>query len=813
MYIQVAVARKLAEYNDILTYHVPEVLKNQVQYGSIVTVPIGRGNQEVHGYVVEILETIADGSYKDMLAVQEKETLLTEELIQLAVWMSQYYLCPCYYVLEYMLPKFARNKKITYVVWNGDSDLSKTMLLFMDEKTQQMAVRIRSAERVSIEQLRRWDTNYEALLQQLVETELVHIESVLEQQGCAKQETIYKSCITVEDLEKTKESLGRAEKQWEVLRFLTYQGASSGKVLRNYWSNYTQLVKELEKKQLVKKEKIAVPRFHKENEIFRNEKNICLNIEQQQVLEQILGLVDTPKMELALLHGVTGSGKTEVYLRTLRYVLEQGKGAMVLVPEISLTPQLIGRFRAVLGESVEVLHSNMSDGERFDAWNRLRTGQTRVVVGVRSAVFAPVQNLGLIIMDEEHETTFKQSEPEPRYHARVAAKYRMEQMNGLLLLGSATPSVETYYYVQQGGGTLLTMHNRANKQPLPDVEIVNMAKEFQSGNRSIFSQRLAQTMEESLQKGEQVILFLNRRGFSSAIVCRECGHTITCEKCSIALTYHKKQQLAKCHYCDYMQAVPGKCPNCGSRFIRHMGSGTELVEEEVKKRWPWIQTDRMDLDTTQNKNAHQQILERFSRGETQVLIGTQMVAKGLDFPNVTTVGVLAADLILNLPDYTATERTFQLLTQVAGRAGRGDKPGQVIIQTYNPEHYSLLAAKQHDYMQFYQKEIQMRQLMEYPPFSYMIRILISDFSDKDLLEQMMDMTNRIAENYPEIELLGPSEAPISMIRKRYRYHVILKGKSLAQLREVAEYGKKIMSLSRKSKSLRILIDVEPSSVL
>jgi len=296
-------------------------------------------------------------------------------------------------------------------------------------------------------------------------------------------------------------------------------------------------------------------------------------------------------------------------------------------------------------------------------------------------------------------------------------------------------------------------------------------------------------------------------------LCRECGHTLTCEKCAIALTYHKEQQLAKCHYCDYMQPVPAKCPQCGSRFIRYMGSGTELVEEEVKKRWPWIRTERMDLDTTQNKNAHQEILERFARGETQILIGTQMVAKGLDFPNVTTVGVLAADMILNLPDYTASERTFQLLCQVAGRAGRGDKPGNVIIQTYNPEHYSLQAAQQHDYMQFYHKEVQMRQLMEYPPFSHMVRILLSDYSAENLLVYLQQMSRQIAEKYPQIEFLGPAEAPISMIRKRHRFHVILKGASLEVLREAAEYGQKVMNLSRKSKTLRILIDVEPSNVL
>ena len=817
MYIQVAVARKLADSQDVLTYHVPESLQSQIRYGSMVHVPMGRGNQVVQGYVVDILsnapEALSGSSYKDVLTVLESETLLNAELVELALWMSRYYLCPCYYVLEYMLPKFARTKKQEFAVWNGDSDLTAAQLLFLEPDAQALAETIRAAGELSLERLYKQHACAAQHLPQLVDAGLVHIAAGVTQQGSSKTETVYESCITPEQLEETKIKLGRAVKQWEILRYLTYEGPTNGKTLRSYWANYLPVIKELEKKQLVIGKKMQVQRFHDDNTVFRNTRELVLNTEQQSVLDTILKLVDSPRMECALLHGVTGSGKTEVYLRTLRYVLEQGKGAIILVPEISLTPQLIGRFRAVLGEYVEVLHSNLSDGERFDAWQRLRNGETRVVVGVRSAVFAPVQNLGLIIMDEEHESTFKQSEPDPRYHAREAARHRMEYNHGLLLLGSATPSVETYYNITAHGGTLLTMMHRAKQQPLPEVAIVNMAREFQTGNRSMFSQRLAQTIEDSLQNGEQVILFLNRRGFSSSILCRECGHTLVCEKCSIALTYHKEQQLAKCHYCDYMEPVPKQCPQCGSRFIRYMGSGTELVEEEVKKRWPWVTTERMDLDTTQNKNAHQQILERFARKETQILIGTQMVAKGLDFPNVTTVGVLAADMILNLPDYTASERTFQLLCQVAGRAGRGEKPGQVIIQTYNPEHYSVTSAQYHDYNRFYQKEIQMRELMEYPPFSYMVRILVSDYTAEGLEMQMAQMAETIAARYPQIEFLGPAEAPIAMIRKRHRHHVILKGTSLDLLREAAEYGQKVMKLLRKSKTLRILIDVEPSNVL
>ncbi len=815
MLVQVAIARKLPDHRDCFTYRVPEVLQSLIHWGSLVLVPVGRGNQQVNGYVTGYLEENGQTEYKEILEVLEPETLLTQELVELAVWMSTYYLCPCYYILTYMLPKFARSKMQEMVVWADESELAQATIALLEPEVAALANIIRQKKTVAHTVLKKTypQMDVDALLQQLQQAGLVRRSVVFQRQGSSKIASVYESCLEPAQLEEARKKLGRAVRQWELLRYLTYEGPTDGKGLCQYWPNYGGLTRVLIQKGLIRRRQVQMQRFHDETAVFHNEKTLTLNAEQQHALDVIVSSIDRMMGEIILLHGVTGSGKTEVYLRAIRHVLEQGNGAMVLVPEIALTPQLIGRFRAVLGEYVEVLHSNMSDGERFDAWQRLRKGETRVVVGVRSAVFAPIQNLRLIIMDEEHETTFKQSEPDPRYHAREVAKQRMQYNHGLLLLGSATPSVKTYYEIQQGGGTLLTMEQRAQQQPLPEVQVVNMAHEFQNGNRSMFSSVLIQTMEDSLRNGEQVILFLNRRGFSSSIVCRECGYTLTCEKCSIALTYHKEQELAKCHYCDYRTPTPKQCPHCGSRFIRYMGAGTELVAEELKKMWPWVTADRMDLDTTQNKDAHSQILERFARGETQVLIGTQMVAKGLDFPNVTAVGVLAADMILNLPDYTAAERTFQLLTQVAGRAGRGDKPGRVIVQTYNPEHYSILAAQDHDYRRFYQKEIQVRALMDYPPFCYMIRILVSDYHVEGILELLQKAADGVAEKYPDIRLLGPSEAPVGMVRKRHRFHLILKGKCLDSLREAAEYGQTLMNLSRKSKTLRILIDVEPSSVL
>ena len=815
MFVDVAVDRKLTDSYEFLTYEVPKHLEDEIDWGIPVIVPMGRGNQKVQGYVVDLNVTPKDPSirYKEIESLPAEQNLFDRNLVELAKWLSRYYLCPCYYILEYMLPKFARNQKKDFAVWNGDNDMVKAQLVFLPEKTGNVAAKIREKQSVSVMEIEKQFPGGKEALQELVAQNLIHIESRVEVTDHGKYTYEYESLIEPAQLEDAEKELKSAKKQFEILRYITYEGPCAEKELQRHWSGFRRLVKELEKKQLLKRKQIRVERFAQEHDFFYNKKVITLNEYQEDAVKRLAFYVDSPSAESALLYGITGSGKTEVYLRTIQHILKKGGGAIMLVPEISLTPQMIGRFHGALGEPIEVLHSNLSDGERYDAWKRLKNGETRVVIGVRSAVFAPVQNLRMIILDEEHETTFKQSEPDPRYHARTVAKKRMEQEKGLLLLGSATPSVESFYHAMVDDGHLITLPNRAKDQPLPEVDIIDMAKEFRGGNRSMFSTELEQAMEETLEKGEQMILFLNRRGFSRAVVCRECGHTLTCEKCSIALTYHKEQNLCKCHYCDYMEPVPKQCPSCGSRFIRYMGSGTEKLEEEVKKLLPGVKVSRMDLDTTKNRDAHATILEDFASGKTQILIGTQMVAKGLDFPNVTLVGVLAADTILNMPDYTAAERTFQLLTQVAGRAGRGDKPGRVLIQTYNPDHYSILAAKDHDYEEFYRKEIEIRKLMEYPPYQYLVRFLVSEIQEEGVLDEMIQMADEIRMRYEDIEMLGPSEAPVSMIRGRKRFHILFKGTSLDVLREAAEYGKRVMNLSRKSKTLRIIVDVEPSTVL
>lgn len=798
---------------EFLDYQVPADVESQIAIGIRVEIPLGRSNRPVAGYVVAIVPQEEGISYKAVLAVLEETPLLDEHLVQLALWVSQRYCAPAYYVLEYLLPKFARQKKETLYRWQGGWEAYQSRCIFFDENTDTIAKALLKGAKTDSQLQKLIKGNYHQAIANLTAQGIITSERYFKKQGGCKKNYSYESLLSPADLAKAEQTLGRAKKQFELLRYLTYEGAKSGEQLRGYWSNYLTLLKELQKKGFVAQKVIEPSRVQETAAVFQNRQTILLNDEQQAAVKVIDDLLTAGKYQGVLIHGVTGSGKTEIYLRAIKKALALGRGAIFLVPEIVLTPQLIGRFQGVLGEQVAVLHSNLSDGERYDVWQKLRKGLVKVVVGVRSAVFAPVQDLGLLILDEEHETTFKQSEPQPRYHAREVALKRAELLGAVVLLGSATPSVESYYRVSTGEYGLLELKERAQKQPMPQVELVDMAAEFKAGNRSIFSRALADAMEEALKKGEQVILYLNRRGFASAVLCRECGHTMMCPKCNIALTYHKAQNALKCHYCDYITQSPQNCPNCGSKFIRYFGSGTQLVEEEVLKKWSWLKTLRMDRDTTQNKNAHQKILEAFAKKEAQVLIGTQMITKGLDFPNVTVVGVIAADITLNMPDYTASEHNFQLLTQVAGRAGRGDKRGIVFVQTYNPNHYSLLCAKNHDYRHFYQQEIKNRQLLSYPPFSAMVRFLVSDVDEEAAKEQIEQLKDYFAQNFPDIEILGPAIAPIEKIRGRYRYHLLLKDSSLSCLLQAANHGQNYVNVSRKSKSSRIIIDVEPQSIL
>lgn len=522
-----------------------------------------------------------------------------------------------------------------------------------------------------------------------------------------------------------------------------------------------------------------------------------------------------------LLHGVTGSGKTEVYIRLIREIFKRDKGAIVLVPEIALTPQMVGWFHARFGKSAAVIHSRLSQGERYDEWERIRSGEARVVIGARSAVFAPVKNLGAIIIDEEHEGAYL-SEKRPRYDAREVAWQRALMSDAVLLLGSATPSIQTYMRVMPGVRpenklTLLELSKRVMGRQLPECEIVDMRREFELGNKGIFSGKLVTEMKKCLANGKQAMLFINRRGHSTFVSCRACGHVEKCGECDVSMTYHQADGNMHCHYCGKSLRPPVKCPNCGSRFIKFFGAGTQKVEEEAKTLFPGAAVGRMDVDTTQGKDGHAKILDAFRKGETQILVGTQMIAKGLDFPNVTLVGVIAADTTLNLPDYRSAERTFQLLTQVAGRAGRSDSPGKVVIQTYTPDHYALECAVKQDYRAFYHTEAAYRRHALYPPYTVISRLVISSkdaIAPEEAAKQIQDKINITLTNnewHSDVLAVQAAPAPIKMLRGEYRWQVYVKMLARGRVNEITAMMDQIAESGMDK--VRIELEVNPASMI
>lgn len=539
------------------------------------------------------------------------------------------------------------------------------------------------------------------------------------------------------------------------------------------------------------------------------------NYDKKDLNEEQMIAVDTIDKEegVYLLHGITGSGKTEVFLELIRRSLLRGEDTIVLLPEISLTPQMIERFKGRFGKDITIFHSRLSDGERYDEWHRVMTGKVKIAIGARSALFLPFRNLKMVIVDEEHETTYK-SEMSPKYDAKEVAQLMMEKNGGRLILASATPSVESYHEATQGKINLVTLTKRATEGTLPDMEVVDMREELLSGNRSIFSRVLMEKMEKVLERKEQMILFLNRRGFSTFVSCRSCGFVFKCSNCDISMTYHKDNSLV-CHQCGARKYLPKTCPSCQSKYIKQFGTGTEKVEEAIRKLFPKAKVMRMDRDTTKQKSAYETMYQNFKNNDCDILIGTQMISKGLDFKDVTLVGILAADLSLNLPDFRSSEKTFQLITQVAGRAGRGDKKGEVIIQTYSPEHFAVEHARIHDYEGFYKKEILMREALKNPPFTKIFHMVFSSEDEKLLQEKVTDIGERLRiylKNYDNIILLGPSPCMISKIKNNYRWQIMLKGNFTPDIQEKI---KTFIQDEMKSvyKIIKVSLDINPNSMM
>ena len=537
-----------------------------------------------------------------------------------------------------------------------------------------------------------------------------------------------------------------------------------------------------------------------------------LNPHQLLAYQQIEEALRQEAFRTFLLEGVTGSGKTEIYLKAIEACVAYGRSALLLVPEIALTPAMAGQFLQRFGDRVAILHSAFHDAERAEQWRRIRAGLATVVVGTRSGVFAPVRNLGLVVIDEEHDQSYKQQET-PRYNGRDVAIVRARAAGAVAVLGSATPSLETRYNAERGKYTRIELPERIEKRPMPDVEVIDMRQEFlETRKQATFSRKLVESITERLERGEQTMLLLNRRGFSSFVACRACGERLQCVNCAVTLTFHRRDRRMLCHYCNYAQKVPSVCPKCDSEYLHFIGTGSEKVEEELHRDFPTARIARMDRDTVSGKRHFESILHAFREGDYDILVGTQMIAKGHDIPNVTLVGVVSADVGLGLPDFRAAERTFQLLTQAAGRAGRGDLPGIVLIQTINPDHYAIRYASEQNYEGFYRKEIQFRQLMRYPPFSALANVLVRSQKQEEALAMSAEL-GRMLDPVPEgLKVLGPAEAPVPKLKSEFRYQILLKAQDRKRLNETLRELRRF-ARERKWNATALVIDVDPLTLL
>ena len=716
LYAQVIIDIAHTNVDRVFAYSIPA--EEAIEVGQRVLVPFGRGNTAKEGYVIALCEQVdvPKERIKPILRKAEGFAALLPEQVRLASWMAQRYHCLMVDALRLMIPAQIRGDRV-------------------HEKTLGVAVLTEQA----------------ATLQT--------VKAALYTKGGACKAPVQKQVLEL--LEQMPEGMAVTD----LYAFLP--GCNSA-------------VAALKKKGALIIKDVPVRRTPYKQMAPGTETRPVLTDEQAEAFHAIEQAMDEPRpgQTSFLLHGATGSGKTEVYLCAIEHALQKGQGAIALVPEISLTPQMVQCFRSRLGEPVAVLHSRLSAGERYDEWRRIRNGQARVVIGPRSALFAPVQNVGLIVIDEEHEQSYR-NEQRPQFESAEVARKRLDEQNGVLVLGSATPSVTTYYQCVQGKLRLLEMPTRVGKMGLPKVVVTDMREELKRGNRTVFSGVLYEAMRHTLERGEQMMLFINRRGYSTFVQCRGCGYVMQCEHCDVSMTLHKSSRgdFLRCHYCGQQKAIPPLCPVCGKPYLKQFGMGTQLVEEQVRQHFPQARILRMDYDTTQGKDAHLNILQSFGRREADVLIGTQMIAKGLDFGGVTLVGVVAADASLYLPDPRSAERTFQLIMQVAGRAGRDQLPGQVVVQTYHPDHFAIDTAARQDYKAFYRQEIQNRQIAQFPPFANFVRLLFRGQAEQAVraAKECHGLLLQCLKEHNIVPLqLEMGYAPIARIKDETRTQILLK---------------------------------------
>lgn len=783
-------------------YLVPDDMTTLIECGSRVKVPFGPRN--VLGFVVSLKDEtdVPLEKIKPVSQLLDIVPVLTGEMLELAKWLKYDTICYEIDALQVMLPSALRAKYEKMVKLQVEIErLSQSLREVFGTST---LVNFKLFEKHNLLQE----------LKRALNDKLVVIENVVKQKGNVKEVRKVQICNDAHKLVEIQGQISNRAKKQKLL--VEWMQMHVGEVMdpntlyeeANTSSQVLQAVIELGAATFIQEEVYRDP-FTKKAE---KKGFLDLTDEQSTALTKIVSSMDNKQSETFLLHGITGSGKTEVYLQAISQCLNEGKEAIVLVPEISLTPQMTERFRSRFGELVAVMHSGLSVGEKYDEWRKVHEGKVKVVVGARSAVFAPFENVGIIILDEEHESTYKQ-EDSPRYHARDVAIWRGKFHKCPVILGSATPSLESFARAKKNVYTLLTLKERALKQSLPTVQVVDMREELQKGNRSMFSKSLVESIEVRLQKKEQIVLFLNRRGYSSFVLCRDCGTVLQCENCDISLTYHRSNERCKCHYCGYDIAVPKTCPQCQSDHIRFFGTGTQKVEEELNKLFPEARVLRMDVDTTNRKGAHEQILQAFGDGQADILLGTQMIAKGLDYPNITLVGVLSADTSLHLPDFRSAEKTFQLLTQVSGRAGRHEKPGEVVIQTYTPEHYAIELSKSQDYGPFYEREMLTRHQAGYPPYYYLVLIQVSHedvMMAADYAAKAVEwLRSKLSFN---VSIIGPTASGISRLQNRYRYQCLIKYKIEPELIPTLMQLIKLYRSDWIKKGIILSVDLDPTMI-
>ncbi|EMC45018.1 primosomal protein N' [Streptococcus mutans] len=774
------------------SYKIPEALLPVITAGSRVHVPFGKGNRLLQGFVVSVDSGSAQ-HLKTIIDVLDVEPVLNQEQLELADQMRKTVFSYKISILKSMIPNLLNS--------NYDRLLKPKKGLSQEEK----ALIFAGKKQINFSQL---NQEIQTKSLSLIQAGKIDIEYLAKDRKTIKTQ----KCYDV-NLEKLSHLLinKRAKKRQELKDYLANH-PQSGPLSDLYRLFSREVVHYFIKEAVLNISQVEVNRTQSYFENIIQSDFLDLNPEQQTAVEQITAAIGSSNKPY-LLEGITGSGKTEVYLHVIDQTLKLGKTAIVLVPEISLTPQMTSRFISRFGSQVAIMHSGLSDGEKFDEWRKMKSNQAKVVIGARSAIFSPLKNIGAIIIDEEHEATYKQ-ESSPRYHAREVALLRAQYHQAVLVLGSATPSIESRARASRGVYNFLQLSQRANPQAhIPKVKIVDFRDYIGQQKVSNLTPVLLDKIKDRLIKKEQVVLMLNRRGYSSFIMCRDCGYVDNCPNCDISLTLHMDTKTMNCHYCGFLKGIPYVCPNCQSRQIRYYGTGTQKAYDELKQVLPEARILRMDVDTTKRKGAHEKILTKFGRHEADILLGTQMIAKGLDFPNVTLVGVLNADTSLNLPDFRSSERTFQLLTQVAGRAGRANKPGEVLIQTYNPNHYAIQLAREQDYEAFYRYEMRIRKALSYPPYYFTVGLTLSHKDEQEVIKKSYEIVTLIKEGLTDkIKILGPTPKPVARTHNLYHYQIIIKYRFEDQLEIVLNH---ILDLTqaKENKKLRLIIDYEPQSFM